>query len=258
LKNSHLRLSLLLIAAAALPSAARGMNIDKTLTIQVYDVCAGDGTNCAPKGPTGDDFYAAEVNRIWAQAGISVLFNFAGDIWNSDFLDIDDTVDGRGFEDLTAAYGTHGPSDTTVDLFLVHTITSAYGVAWLGDGGMAQAMDSILSYPNPAGLGRIDTFAHELGHNLGNVENGAPESDGDGHSTNPMELMAGGGIRNVPSTMADIYPSGSGWDQLSAYQIDLSRQSSLLSDIDVPEPVSLGLAALGFLIVGMALRRRRA
>ena len=52
-------------------------------------------------------------------------------------------------------------------MFLVHTIAGAYGEGWFAWGGIGIAMDTVMAYNG--GLGRIDTIAHELGHNLGLV-----------------------------------------------------------------------------------------
>jgi hypothetical protein len=236
--------------------------ITKTLTLDVFVVCNDDGTNCASTGPAGDAYFAAEVNKIWAQAGISVGFNFVQNINSTNFTGIDDSVTGKGFSDLGAAYGTHGASTTTVDLFLTHTVRSVsgivnppsvlvYGEGYFGYGGIVIGMDTVMAYNG--GLGRIDTIAHELGHNLGLVPQGALGGDAGGHSPgHPSYLMADGASRNVPATLANIAPSGLGLDFLPTDQINLARQSALLHDL--PEPASFALFALGLL--GMAAGRR--
>jgi hypothetical protein len=248
--------------AILLPFTAAA-DITKTLTLQVYQVCNDSGANCASLGPTGDAFYAAETNKIWAQAGISVGYNFLGKIDSTLFSNIDDTAgSGHTFSDLAAPYDYQ--SSTVVDMFLVHTVAGAYGEGWQGLGGLVMGMDDILGFnsgdPNYP-IGRIDTMGHELGHNLGLDPTSDPEYAGSsdpGHSNNPNELMSSGLIRNVPGTLADINPDGMGYDQFSAFQIDVARRSSLLSDVaPVPEPGSVVLmvtVVLGF--IG-TLRRRK-
>src|SRR5262245_6797414 len=105
------------------------------LTLNVYQVCADDHTQCASTGPAGDEFFAAATNKIWAQAGISVLYDFKGQIFNSNWLDIDDSVAGKKFSDIAASTGNF-QSSSVVDMFLVHTLNSnaAYGEGWFGAG----------------------------------------------------------------------------------------------------------------------------
>lgn len=250
--------STVLAAAAAsltlLPSIGTAAPVTKTVEINIYQLCNDAAlTVCASSGPAGNSYFADSTNKIWAQAGISVTFNFVSKIFSSAFYDINDGVAGDGFNDLHAAYGTHGPSATIVDMFLVNTVAGAYGEGWLGFGGMVMGMSDIMAYNG--GLGRIDTFAHELGHNLG-LE---PDSLGgsQGHSLDPFALMASGGIRHVPTTLADINPDGLGYDQLNAGEIALARTSSLLRDVrnEVPEPTSLALGAMGLLLLSASRRR---
>jgi len=245
---------LMVVSAATLSCTALASTIDRTLTLNVYQVCDNSGGDCASLGPAGDPFFAAATDKIWAQAGIGVNFDFAGQIDNSTWLNIDDSVTGDTFADIANSTG-HLASTTVVDVFLVHTLDNqtAYGEGWWGAGGLVMGMDTIMGY---ASGGRIDTMAHELGHNLGLDPTDDTEYANGGHSNNPYELMASGSIRYVPLTVADINPDGSHLDQLSLYQIDYARQSSLLSD-SVPEPASFALMAGGMLCVWI-LRRRRA
>lgn len=235
------------LSALLLPGLASALPITKTLTLNVYQVCQTDGSNCASTGPVGDTFFEVATNKIWAQAGISVGFSFAGQILNSLFTQIDDGVEGRRFSDIAASTGNF-QSSTVVDMFLVHRVNGgdAYGEAWQDAGGLVMGMDDIMSFGTG---GRIDTMAHELGHNLGLVPTTDPQYAGTGdpsHSNDGNQLMASGAIRQVPSTLADINPSGLGYDQLSAFQIDVARQSSLLSPVPEPEGYALLLAGLAF------------
>ena len=241
------------LALALFAGAASALPITKSLTVQVFLLCDDAGLNCASTGPAGNDYFEDVTDKIWSQAGIDVVFDFAAQINSTFFSAINDSVADRGFDDLAAAYGAGGPSATVVDMFLVHSIAGAYGEGWLGAGGLAIAMDLVMSYNG--GLGRIDTIAHELGHNLGLVP-ASLGGDAGGHSPNPDYLMASGGVRQVPGTAANIAPDGLNLDKLPADQIALARQSSLLQDSDVPEPVSMVLAASGLFAV-VTIRRRR-
>jgi hypothetical protein len=237
-----------------LAPATQAAVIDKGLTIQVYRLCDDSGNNCASKGPVGDEYFSAAVNKIWAQAGISVGFNFVGDIWSTAYSFLNDSVAGDGFADLAGAHGSPGVYSTTaVDMFLVHTVAGVYGEGWLGYGGLVMAMDSVMAYNG--GNGRIDTIAHELGHNFGLL----PDSLGGVgyHSTAANELMASGGIRLIPTSVANIAPDGLGYDYLTPAQITLARSSSLLHDISsAPEPASAALIGLGLVTIGLIRRRK--
>ncbi len=233
------KLFLSLCLAATLSQAA---TIDRTLTVQVYQLCDNSGANCASLGPSGNHYFEDSVNKIWAQAGISVGFNFVSSINSTAFSHLNDSVTGDGFVALATSYGTFGPSTSTVDMFLVHTIVGAYGEGWLGYGGLAIAMDTVMAYNS--GQGRLDTIAHELGHNLG-LDHTTPGNN---------YLMTAGGTRTTPTTLGDITPDGLGLDLLSPAMISTVRQSSLLSA--VPEPGTYTLFAAGLLITGL-LRRRK-
>jgi hypothetical protein len=230
-----------LAAATLIPGEAHAAAITHAVNIQVYQLCDDAGLNCAPLGPLGNEYFATETNKIWSQAGIGVWFTFAGQINSTLFSNLDDNVAGSTFADLHAAYGSMGPSTTTVDMFLVHSLPGpVYGYGWIGFGGIVIAMTDVMN------AGRIDTIAHELGHNFGLVPVGLG-GDVTYHSPLGNFLMASGDIRTVPATVANIAPDGLALDFIPAVQGDFARESSLL--FAVPEPSTFALAAAAVLLL---------
>ncbi|MBT9610442.1 PEP-CTERM sorting domain-containing protein [Aquabacterium sp.] len=237
--------------------------IDKTVNINVYQVCADAGATCASQGPAGNLYYAAETNKIWAQAGISVSFTFQQQLLNSSFYNLNDNVDGIRFDDLyNSVFGAGAASTVTdrVDMFLINDYDGAFGVGYSGFGGLVMSMKAIGEFDcgGAAGCtGRVDTLAHELGHNFGLVPESFADYAGEadpGHSTITNTLMASGEVRLIPTTAADIAPDGFGLDLLPQTHINFARNSTLLSA--VPEPSAAAMAFLGLLALGV-LRRRR-
>ena len=263
-----LRAHWLPVATAAfllLPAlSASAMAIDKTVNINVYQVCSDGGANCASLGPTGNQYYAAETNKIWAQAGISVTFTFKQQLLNSSFYNLNDSTPGVTFNDLydsVFGVGTAGTVTNRVDMFMINDYDGAYGVGYSGFGGLVMSMKTISEFDcgGASGCtGRVDTLAHELGHNFGLVPDTFVDYAGSadpGHSNLTNTLMAGGGVRLVPTTAADIAPDGLGLDLLPQTHIDFARNSTLLSPI--PEASTAAMLGLGLLGLGV-LRRRRA
>jgi PEP-CTERM motif/Metallo-peptidase family M12B Reprolysin-like len=241
-------------ATIATTGTAQAVTIDKSLFVNVYQVCNNAGAACASLGPAGNNFFQAEVSKIWAQAGVAVTFSAVNQI-NSTIYQNLECAGCKTLFDIDTAFGTPGAQSATIlDMFLVRTVAGAYGEGWLGAGGIAIAMDDVMAFNG--GLGRIDTIAHEIGHNLGLDQTAGSSA---GHSTNPNYLMASGGIRNVPTTINDITPNGLGYDQINAAQVAVARGSTLLRAITapaVPEPSTWGMMLFGFGVVGSLLRRR--
>jgi hypothetical protein len=97
-----------------------------------------------------------------------------------------------------------------------------------------------------------DTLAHEIAHVLTHFNafwqpNPSPD---EAHSSDPNNLLAGGNIRNLPNSFADIGTV----DQLKPIQ-----QTAILDSpfVQAPEPAVMVLIGSGFAAIGLLRRRRR-
>lgn len=239
--------------AAGTGGPAQAAPITHVLPVRVYQLCDDNGLNCAPTGPAGNEYFAAETAKIWEQAGIRIDYVSFQQFHSTAFSYLDPAVPGDTLFDLQFAATGVGQSSIYVDLFLAREVQNHFGFAWSGFGGIAVSMDGLVSFAG--GLGRRDTIAHEIGHNLGLVP--LPiGGDADGHSTVDTHLMAAGQIRQVPFSLNDIAPDGRRLDLLPDNQIAYALQSDLL--IPLPESASPWLVAAGMAaILGYRQRLRR-
>jgi hypothetical protein len=212
-----------LLAALDAASAAPLYN----LTIQPIQVCDDFGLNCANPART---LFEAEGDKIWDQASINLLFLPWETLNNSSLLDLN----------VDTEFG--GPAaGTVIRLLFVGVISSCggpgtgiFGCGFLSANGVAIA-DNVFSFNG--GIGRLDTIAHELGHNLG-LDHTTLGAGG------ALNLMSSGAVRSIPTSLLDIYPNGLQMDQLTAAQIAVAQSSPFLSP--VPEPAVAILALVGF------------
>jgi hypothetical protein len=227
-----------------LVASSWAMPITKQLVVKVVTVCNTAGTTCASHGPAADPFYEAEADKIWAQAGIDIKFVDIG----TKILDSGKFTGASGVGDFTGALA--GPGTT---MYLVGDLVcggcTLFGEAYLNAGGLVINMGAVTAFN--LGIGRLDTIAHELGHNLA-----IGHTEADNHF-----LMHSGSTRFIPSSLGEICPDGPCYDLLPADQIALARRSSLLIDFvpdpgKTPEPGALALVALALMSAGVARRRR--
>lgn len=165
-----------------------------TISIQPIQVCTSDGSKCADTS----NFFVAETNKIWAQAGYTVDFLATKTINRDEYFTIDDKKEFNAL--MKDASG--GRSSSAYDMWIVDSIQGAWGQALLSGDGMVIS-DNIVA------ANRIDTIAHELGHMTGLDHSSTSIQDA------ARYLMAPGNIREIASGLSDIAPDGKQLDRFN-------------------------------------------
>lgn len=221
--------------------SGEGNRPTRFVNVQPIQVCNDFGFFCADVA-----LFEDETRKIWSQADVEIDFLSPVRLNGSRFLTIDSD---REFAELSfsggvGAFGRHPFSTRTsgpINMWFVEDISSglfdAFGLAWIDQNGVVIS-DNVLAFNN--GIGRLDTVAHEMGHNLGLTHS----NFGAGPATN---LMSDGSRRNVPSRLADITPDGARLSQLTPGQIDFARDSSLVTTSPAPSAGNLASPPLTFL-----------
>jgi hypothetical protein len=225
----------LVTALTLLTLSAQAAPITTTYNVQFISVCNGGGGDCAPVPVPTDPANPARdlnnhldvLNRIYEQAGIRFAPVMAGNqidikhVNNTALQNPTLTVDpalntvisADGFSELTR--GAHlqsigvSPSSSTLNIFYVNDLrpvdtngaaipnAALRGVGWLNGNGVIVDKEA-----------RLDTLAHEIGHNLGL-----------NHFADPKNIMASGDSRRpITTTINDVAPNGQQLDQLNAAQ----------------------------------------
>lgn len=176
--------------------------------IQRIQVRNDDGSNASTVVT-----YESETDKIWAQAGIDIRFVGGTNTYDSTAHNV---IDNNAELSAMVNGAGHGQnSDPTVlNQFYVDQLYpgdpgTTYGVAYVDANGAAYDGSAIQAFGS---AGRLDTVAHETGHNLGLGHT----NFGAGGAKN---LMTSGSSRSVPGSISDIYPDGAELDQLTAEQL---------------------------------------
>ena len=219
--NSNIKPLLGFIAAVAvsvsllapISAEARSFNgdvsFDSYITVNPIMVCDDGGLNC-----TSANTYAEYMQEIYAQAGVAVIFLPTTTVNRTSLLAPAINTD-ASFRALTDTAGNGQSTDaSTINAWFLKTLAATngtlYGQGWIGGNGVAINSTAVNSFNG--GVGRVDTVAHEVGHNLGLDHT----TFGAGGATN---LMTTGSNRTIPSALGDVAPNGGKLDELNATQI---------------------------------------
>jgi hypothetical protein len=193
---------------------ASAIPVDKYVTINPIRVCNDAGAAC-----TTVNTYSAQTTKIYDQANIAPVFLPVTQINSTASLSV------ASVTNVNVAGNGQSLDPSTINMWFVQNMPSTgtlYGEAYLGGNGVAINSTAVNSFNG--GVGRMDTVAHELGHNLG-LGHG---NFGAGGANN---LMTAGSNRSIPGGIGDIAPDGANVDKLTANQVTQMRSSPFVKDI---------------------------
>ena len=207
--------TLLSLPAAALP-------LDKVVYIRPVAVCDDSGNNCTDVNQFLS-LSAQATKDVWKQAGYDVVFlpsrtGPGQTVNNSSLLNIDTEAKARNL----VRDNVLDINSTVIEAFLVNSITApvaAYGWGFIDNPGIIISNATVTA-------NRMDTLAHEIGHNFG-LDHGSH-----GNAAQPLQnLMTP--LRTVPNALDQLASNGGTLDALNSQQIAEARngvtsQSDLL------------------------------
>ncbi|GJJ02395.1 hypothetical protein RugamoR64_29330 [Duganella rhizosphaerae] len=195
---------------------ASAVPIDKYFVVNPISICNNAGAAC-----TVANTYAAETAKIYAQAGVGAVFLPTRQINNTAAQSVPSVTN------LSVPGNGQSADPATINMWFAQNMPSTPGTVLFGNayvGGNGVAINSSAVNAFNGGIGRIDTLAHELGHNLG-----LDHTDfGAGGANN---LLTTGSVRNIPGGLGDITPSGAMLDQLTTAQVNQLRSSPFMREV---------------------------
>lgn len=196
-------------------SQASAAEITHYFTINPIQICNDAGASCAPT-----PFYPDETYKIYSQAGVAPIFLPITTINKTSLLTV------NGVTDVDKPGNGQHANSTTINAWFANKVNSSsgttFGEAWIGANGLVINGSDVQAYGTS---GRKDTFAHEVGHNLGLGHSNFGAGSGN-------NLMTAGSFRLIPGGVADITPDGAKLSQLTKDQQDKLLTSPFL----VPVP----------------------
>ncbi|MDE0940432.1 MAG: PEP-CTERM sorting domain-containing protein [Pirellulales bacterium] len=190
--------------------------IDRWFTVQPIQVHNDFGLNPAPM-----PLFQAETEKIFSQAGVAPIWLPTVQVNDSSMLVV------SGVNDVNVPGNGQHADPLTVNMWFVEDLDIGpdwilYGEAYIDGNGVAINGTEVQNFNG--GIGRLDTVAHEIGHNL----NLSHSSYGAGGSEN---LVTSGSVRDVPDDILNITPDGDNLSQLTAAQITELRSSPFLGTV---------------------------
>lgn len=213
MKTKHfLKIWLAVLWAIAWVPAFAAIPIDRRVTVQPILVA---GSMPAP------DWFEAETDKIWAQAGIDVKFLPLATYVNSSYIVID------GMTEITNFFqeaGGRSDDPSVINVWFTREL-SLGGIGGTVT-GYTQSVGSNLIIISKYSIDNhlVDTCAHELGHALGLD-----------HLDDPADPMSGYLMSSVlmgTDSIGDIYPDGLQQDKLTLEEIALAPTSSYVKSIN--------------------------
>ncbi len=238
----------LFVCSLVIVSAAASQALTTlTVTIQPILVANNDGSDLSP-----DLSYQDYARKIWDQADIDLVFLSAVTLNKSSYNAWNYN---NSWSMVNAPGNGQNSNPLVINAWFVDHIynESVYGFGYLNAPFMVMDTDNIAGY---SALGRVDTFAHELGHVL-NLDHYDATNPGD--PAKAKHLLASGGIRLIPQQLSDVAPDGLGYDLLGQDEIAIARRSkfAIAGEPSVPGPAAALPFAIG-LIAACKKRRRSA
>lgn len=239
-----------LLCAFVMMGGSAAFSAPLFVNIQPIQVCDDLGNNCAEiPGPSTSDF-ADATDLIFAQPGLEVTVNvLQATQFNSSQYLVTSSTESNSLLDPFATDTNRHLNNLVLNMWFVEdlhndTAGTTFGLALVGGNGII-INDAIF------GTGRLDTIAHEIGHNLG-LDHASALGDNN-------NLMQSGGSRNTPSVLGDITTDGvTGVDVLNGTQIATALGSQFITADAIPAPGMLVLFGLGSIAIIGTRRRRHA